>query len=213
MEKSFIFEYKGKKYDVEVTHKKMKNIRYRFRNDTFYVSCPRLVRKADVVRGLEKFAPKLVGYDVRFKGMDDKYIYIFGAKLPLPYNNEINFSDGSKIVYKDEKDLENQLKKLLLKVIEQRVRYYEIVMGIRNPYKVKVKKMTSRYGSNSKSTRTIAFALCLVHYSSYIIDAIIVHELAHDYQRNHSKKFYDVVEKYYPEYKIYIRKLKQGIFA
>lgn len=212
MEKSFIFKYKEKEYNVIIVHKRMKNIRYRFKNDTFYVSCPRLVRKTDIVRGLEKFAPKLIGYDVRFKGMDDKYLYLFGKKLLMTGSNQINFSDGSKIIYKDEKDLENQLKKMFLKVIEQRVRYYQIVMGIKNPYTVKVKKMTSRYGSNSKSTRTIAFALCLVHYSSYIIDAVIVHELAHDFVRNHSKKFYDVVEKFYPEYKIYIKKLKKGIF-
>ena len=86
-------------------------------------------------------------------------------------------------------------------------------MGIRNPYKVKVKKMTSRYGSNSSRTRSIAFTTSLIHYSSYIIDAIIVHELAHDFYRDHSKNFYNVVFKYYPDYNIYIKKLKKVIFA
>lgn len=213
MLKTFTYIYKEKEYNVEITRKRMRTIRYRFKNDTFYVSCSSLVGKRDIIKGLDKYAESLIKYDLRFKGMDDKNIYIFGNKLSIPKNNQITFSDGSVICYVDEKDLQKKLKKLLLKVIEPRVRYYECLMGIRNPYKVKVKKMTSRYGSNSSRTRSIAFTTSLIHYSSYIIDAIIVHELAHDFYRDHSKNFYNVVFKYYPDYNIYIKKLKKGIFA
>lgn len=213
MLKTFVYEHKGKQYDVNITRKRIKNITFRFKNGAFYVSCPYLVSKVQILKGLDKYADKLIGIDRGMKGKDKNEIYIFGTKVTLSSNNVINFSDGSTINYKDEKDLENKLKKLLLKVIEPRVRYYEIVMGIKNPYKVRVKKMTSRYGSNSSRTRSLAFSLTLVHYSSYIVDAVIVHELAHDFQRNHSKRFYDVVEKFYPQYKIYIKKLKKGQFS
>ena len=55
---------------------------------------------------------------------------------------------------------------------------------IKKPYRVSVKKMTSRYGSNSSQTHTVSYSLVLLHYSVEIIDSVIVHELAHDFVRN-----------------------------
>ena len=94
----------------------------------------------------------------------------------------------------------------------KRTRYYEKVMDIEKPYKVRVKNMSSRYGSNSSQTHAVSYAMILMHYTVDVIDSVVVHELAHDKVKNHSKKFYDVVYKYCPNYKVLDRRLRKGIF-
>ena len=85
-------------------------------------------------------------------------------------------------------------------------------MGITHTYKIRVRKMKSRYGSNSRKTMSLAFNLSLVHYSPEIIDSVIIHELVHDKVFNHSEKFYNEVYKYCPNYKALKRKLNKGIY-
>ena len=42
-----------------------------------------------------------------------------------------------------------------------------------------------------------------------IIDYVVVHELAHIKEKNHSKAFYTVIEKYMPDYKDRRNRLKE----
>ena len=73
-------------------------------------------------------------------------------------------------------------------------------MNVPIEYKVRVQKMKSRLGSNSKATNTLNFTLKLIHFSKEAIDSVIIHELAHYFKFDHSKEFYDVVYKYCPNY-------------
>ena len=96
-------------------------------------------------------------------------------------------------------------------IVTKRVRYYEKVMNLPS-YRVTIRKMTSRYGSNSKQSKHLTFAFQLIHYSTPILDSVIVHELAHIKVYNHSKAFYDVVYKYCPDYDALHNKLRKGEF-
>ena len=210
---SFIYIYQNQQYPVEVTKKKMKNIRYVFKDGTFKVSIPKyFVTQKHVVEGLNKFAGKLIKADVRSEARGNDFIYILGYKIQLYESGEIKFSDGNVISYKDKEDLDKKLKKWFLKYLKNRELYYENLMGIETPYKVHVKKMTSRYGSNSSHTHSVSYSMVLIHYSPEIIDSVIVHELAHDKVRDHSKKFYNVVYKYCPNYDVLHKRLRKGEF-
>lgn len=212
MDKTLEFVYKEKTYKVEVTYKKIKNIIYRYRKGVLLVSCSKKISDKQIYQGLDKFKEKLLGSNYGIDGFSDNGLYLLGVFVNYNLDNRIYFKDNSYIEYKDKTDLEKKLKKFFVKVLEPRVRYYEYMMNIKNPYKVKVKNMVSRYGSNSSQTRSLNFALTLVHYSLDIIDAVIVHELAHEYIRNHSKKFYDIVLKYYPDYYNQHNKLRKKIY-
>ena len=85
-------------------------------------------------------------------------------------------------------------------------------MGIKIPYNIKIRKMKTRYASNSLKTHSITFQMNLIHYSKEIIDSIVVHELAHEFYRNHQKRFYQCVEKYFSNYKEVNLKLKKGLY-
>ena len=212
-ENEFIYKYQDKEYPVVVTRKRMRSIRYTFREGTFYVSAPRIFAgKGRIIEGLDKFAGRLIKADTRSKARGEDYIYILGTKTPIHDEGEISFSDGAIIKYKSKEDLDKKLKKWYLKYIEKRHRYYEQLMEIKRPYKVKVRKMTSRYGSNSSQTHSITYSLILMHYTSDVMDSVIVHELAHDKVHDHSNKFYNVVYKYCPNYDALHRRLRKGEF-
>ena len=212
--KEFAYIHKGKEYRLIVTRKRMKNIRYTYKDGVFRVSAPFLfVTQKQIEQGLEKYADKLIALDVRTKASDENYVYILGKQIPLNESGEINFSDGTVIKYKSREDLDKELIKWFLLLIEKRHRYYENIMGIKKPYKVRVRKMRTRYGSNASGTHSITYSSILMHYTSDVIDSVIVHELAHDMVRNHSEKFYNVVYKYCPDYKVLHKRLRKGEFA
>lgn len=71
---------------------------------------------------------------------------------------------------------------------------------------VRIKRLKSRWGSCS-SKRNLSFNHKLMYFESSIIDYVIIHELCHLKEMNHSKRFWNLVESLLPEYKI----LKRGL--
>lgn len=210
----FVYILDEKEYKVVVTKKKMRTIRYTYKDGVFKVSAPKLfVTQKQIVEGLNKYARKLIKSDARSSASGDNFIYLLGTKVAISEEGEINFTNGDKITYKNRDDLNKKLKKWFLKYITPRHAYYEQMMGVKKPCKVHVKKMISRYGSNSLKTHSVSYSTILMHYTSDVIDSVIVHELAHEFVRNHSKKFYDVVYKYCPNYPQLHKRLRKGSFS
>ena len=46
-------------------------------------------------------------------------------------------------------------------------------------------------------------------YSREAIEYVVLHEICHLKYMNHSKKFWEMVEKYMPDYKVYEKELKR----
>ena len=198
-------------YIVNVTKKRVRNINYRFRNGQFYVSAHPFVTKNQIIKGLDRFAKKLISRSKETLTSGDDFIYILGERYSLIGVSKITLNNGETFDFKNKEDLENKLKKYFKVLVTTRVRMYEQMMNIPE-YKVRVQKMRSRYGSNSKQTHTLNFSTVLIHYTIDIIDSVVVHELAHYYVFNHSKDFYNVVYKYSTNYKYLHACLKKGKF-
>ena len=208
---NFFYKVNGVDYEVEVIYKRIKNVHYRFRDNKFIVSCSRFTSKRFIVSGLDKYASRLIKSSQKIEPVDDSYIYIFGNKYDLSYPGRISIEGYKDIVYNSKEELMKRIKPVFLDIITKRVRYYESIMKV-PPYGVFVRNMKTRFGSNSKRTKHLNFALSLVHFSIPIIDSVVIHELAHILVFNHSKKFYDVVYKYCPEYDKYRKMLIKGIY-
>ena len=93
----------------------------------------------------------------------------------------------------------NKLKKSSLEVIPSRVEYYSKIMNVK-PTGVKITSAMTRWGSCS-SKNSLCFSYRLMLYPIQAIDYVVVHELAHIRIKNHSKYFYQEIEKYMPDYK------------
>jgi predicted metal-dependent hydrolase len=77
--------------------------------------------------------------------------------------------------------------------------------------RITIRGQKSRWGSCSKN-KNLNFNWRLILTSPEIIDAIIIHELAHLKHLNHGPKFYALVEKYCPTYKKQNKELKNWEF-
>ena len=100
-----------------------------------------------------------------------------------------------------------ELKKNAKKIIPIKVAYYANIMGIKYG-RITITSAKTRFGSCS-SKGNLAFSYRLMLYPDEAIDYVVVHELAHLFEMNHSKAFYSIVENVLPDYKKRIALLKK----
>lgn len=99
-----------------------------------------------------------------------------------------------KITFEQIKELADQA----VEYIPKRVKYYaEKENFIYN--KITIKNLVSRWGSCS-TKGNLNFNCLLMLTPDYVIDYIVVHELCHLREMNHSEKFWAEVEKIMPDY-------------
>ena len=91
------------------------------------------------------------------------------------------------------------LKKLAQKTLPARAEYYSRLMGVK-PESIKITSAQSRFGSCS-GKNGICFSYMLMLYPSEAIDYVVVHELAHIKEHNHSRAFYAVIASVMPDYR------------
>ncbi|MGB1287300.1 MAG: M48 family metallopeptidase [Aggregatilineales bacterium] len=71
-------------------------------------------------------------------------------------------------------------------------------MGV-HPTRVQLRDMTRKWGScSSRGTVTLNKRLCWLEVD--LVEYVVVHELAHLIELNHSKKFWAIVQQYLPDY-------------
>ena len=73
---------------------------------------------------------------------------------------------------------------------------------------LKIRKMKTRWGVCNIKTNNITLNFYLSRYNIECLDYVIIHELAHLLEANHSKKFWNIVSKYCSNYKDIRKKLR-----
>lgn len=94
------------------------------------------------------------------------------------------------------------------KIIPDRVKYYADIMGVTFG-KITIKNQKTRWGSCS-SKGNLNFNCMLMLTPERVRDYVVIHELCHLRQMNHSKLFWAEVEKVMPDYKVYRQWLSQN---
>lgn len=67
--------------------------------------------------------------------------------------------------------------------------------------KLRIRKMKTRWGVCNRKTNIITLNTDLMRFSKETVEYVVIHELAHFIYFNHSKKFWDLVAYYCPNYK------------
>lgn len=95
--------------------------------------------------------------------------------------------------------IENALKEELYDVIDPMVTKYAKLLNIKKPPFI-IRRYKRIYGRcNHKGE--LGFNLYLFHQDMRFIEYVVLHECAHILEFNHSRKFYDLIKQFMPDYK------------
>ena len=94
-----------------------------------------------------------------------------------------------------------------LKVIPARVEYFARVIGVTYG-KITIRNQKTRWGSCS-SKGNLNYNCLLMLDPPEVLDYVVVHELCHRKEMNHSKAFWAEVEKVLPDYRESVKWLKE----
>lgn len=84
-------------------------------------------------------------------------------------------------------------------ILPHRLKFWSEITGF-TPTGVKITSAKKRFGSCSPKN-SLCFSVFLFDYPAEAIDYVIVHELCHIKEHNHSARFWALVQKYMPDYK------------
>ncbi|NLP48480.1 MAG: M48 family metallopeptidase [Clostridiales bacterium] len=135
-----------------------------------------------------------------------KSLTLLGKQYPLRRHQGARcFFDGQAFYLPQNIDdagakrlLVNLYKNLAREHIGKRVEKFSALMGLK-PSAIKINNAKTRWASCS-SKGNLNFSWRLIMASESCIDYVVVHELAHMRQANHSPLFWAEVSKYYPNY-------------
>ena len=97
------------------------------------------------------------------------------------------------------KNLDTFYKKEIIKYLPNLVDIYSKKMNL-IPTSLKYRKNKRTWGScNYKNG--LNFNILLMKFPIELMEYVVIHELAHIKHKNHSKRFWDLVEKFCPDYK------------
>ena len=208
------FIYNNKEYEVEIIKKNNKNTYIRIKNNRIYVTTSYFTSKFYIEKLLEKNKAsigKIIDKSLK-KENNKKEFKILGIPYQIIINKESKFSiTGNIITSPNEKKIDDYLRNIAKSIYQERLIYYYKLFDENIPKPtLKIRKMTSRWGVCNTKTHQITLNLELIHYDIECLNYVIVHELSHLLEGNHSRLFWNIVEKYYPNYKSIRKKLRDS---
>lgn len=146
-------------------------------------------------------------------GVTEKYIEEFLNKNEIWISKQVHEIKVKKKSI-ESRDAENitldKIKALAdqaLEIIPARVEYFAKIIGVTYG-NITIRNQKTRWGSCS-SKGNLNFNCLLMLAPPEVLDYVVVHELCHRKQMNHSKAFWSEVEKVFPDYKKSIKWLKE----
>ncbi len=93
-------------------------------------------------------------------------------------------------------------KKTALETLEQRIAYYAPLMNVERTakQKIKVREYKRRWGSCDQ-LGNLSFNWRIIMAPAEVLDYVVIHELAHCHEFNHSRRFWAIVSKQMPNWK------------
>lgn len=145
---------------------------------------------------------------------DGQHVWLWGKRLPAHFllsgkkhgTYEVQ-ADAVNFYYRSE--LNNEAKCAFVEFFykqevsgrgEQLLQAWEKKMGVRHTG-LKVHRMKTRWGSCNVRTGSINLNTLLACWPQECLEYIVVHELAHLHEANHSPSFHAIVERYLPEWR------------
>lgn len=208
-----------KTYEYNIQFKKIKSIYIRVIDGQIVVSAPYMTSLSTIekliIQYQDKLKDKINQYEPYISYKNNGKVLIFDQWYSIKVldigEKSCHIHNHQLYVYHHDlmKTIDTYLKQLLLNYIEERIIYYlSYDFDLDMPY-IQIKNYKGRWGSCFYKENKVTFNSSLIHLDKELIDYVIVHELAHFIEANHSSKFYKEIEKRMPDYKIRQKRLKE----
>lgn len=167
-------------------------------------------KKIEIEAREQRFSPKefvngegflYLGRSYRLKIVDDQ-------EVPLKFENEFRIS--RKVLPQAKEVFIEWYKKKAYEKISERVLWYAQKRGFKHN-KVNITNAQKRWGSCS-SNGNLNFSWRLIMAPLHVIDYVVVHELVHLEEKNHTRAFWNKVKMLMPNYEKYKDWLKKNSY-
>ena len=172
----------SKKEWIETTLKKIRMAKENQKN----------LKKSSIIILGKEIEKKIIQSDLERIRLTETSLYIYSKNID---DTEI---EKKLLEWKFEK-----LKAILDEYLDKYIKLLEITINYYH-----IKKLTSAWGIYHKRENYISFNFDLIEKELDCIEYVVLHELCHIFYMNHQKEFWNLVEKYMPDYKIKRKKLK-----
>lgn len=205
-------------YDVIIEKKRgVKNTYLRVKKDLkLYVSTNILVSDRKIKQTIEENMPSIVKmYEKQLRKQEENSGFSFLGKkyeVILTGGKEISLGREKVFIGREvtETDLDKWYKKQAQIIFPERLEYWVQRFDRKIPFpSLTIRKMTSRWGVCNAKLKRVTLNLELIKKAPACLDYVIVHELSHFIELNHSARFWKVVESNCPNYQE-IRKIMKN---
>lgn len=215
-----IYEKNQKSLPYQVIFKKNKNAYFRVKPDGLYVTAPK--KSADAVLKVidDRFDVFYEAYKRTLERLKPKNeIYLSGVKYDIVLIVQSTFhyevKDNTINIYGNRDKLNLYIKKIYLDHVTSMTASIldEVNETLKKhglkPRPIKFKYLKSKFGSYHRFNDEVTLNTFLATLDSNYLKYVLYHEYAHVVHFNHSKAFYDFLEKLMPDYKVYHKSLKK----
>lgn len=222
------FVYKDNIIEYSLSRKAKRNVNFRITNNgDICISAPRYVSKAELEKMIYERAPWIIENQNKIRNkkhnlMEDNiingnYIFLNGQKYYIKISsaksNDIHFRDNILVLqikekYRDSQEyinsfFDNWIKEMMYVFSDKLIDKYLDKLKKYNLKKpdLAIRTMTSRWGSCTPSKNKIIINKNLMYPPHKCLEYVVLHELAHLVEANHSKKFYAIIAEIMPDWK------------
>lgn len=209
------YSYGNSEIEVIVIRKNNRNTYIRIKDGKIVVTTGYLTKDAQIKKLLEEYKDnidRMLGKKIGYDNLDSSF-RLFGKKYEVVFREDIKgvMIENDRILVRSNEDLEKFLKSYVSKVFANHLEYWYNRFEENLPScNLKIRKMKSRWGVCNLKNKNVTLNYELYKYDIECLDYVIVHELSHFCFPNHQKGFWDLVAKYYPNWKENRKKLRSS---
>ena len=156
---------------------------------------------------------EMLQYKIKYSKIKNVYIQIKEGEVIVKAPTKTTKQEIEQIIQQKadwiQKNIEKENKKNQRKAIYTEEKFKQIIEKNANelikitgltPNKIRIRNIKYAWGTCS-ANKNITINYNLIKYSEQAIKYVILHELCHLKYMNQSKKFWELIQKYMPEYK------------
>lgn len=184
--------------ELQIQQKRVKNINFRLRPNLLSVSVPLTINVEQIAQAIDKRLDwALTHHEQVLKHYERKQQLASISKIAS--QSIMLWGVAQTLTLNNQQMLDYYRQQLTLVMPDLFEKWQPIIKA--QAVETRIKKMHTRWGSCNTRARRIWLSVYLPAYPIECTEYVIVHELCHLHHANHSRAFWQTVEKAMPDYK------------